>query len=180
MFQQGIRPENDIILFAPFGLDYIREKGEQHDGRLFEERNHSRRDTERKVRRQKGKKETGNIQHKEIAIGNIWRPDKTNLSRKRRKVANKKNRKKKKKTDRSGKNGRFSPSSLSTIYPAAHQLKIGHLSIRSPTVFFLFKRKTQLCYKLTSGRGRGTGVMALWSKTLRVKRFPLRLSKLKI
>ena len=130
MFQQGIRPENDIILFAPFGLDYIREKGEQHDGRLFEERNHSRRDTEWKVRRQKRKKETGNIQHKEIASGNIWRPDKTNLSRKRRKVANKKKRRKQKKTDKSGKKVRFSPSSLSAIYPAAHHLKIGHLSIR--------------------------------------------------
>ena len=136
MFQQGIRPENDIILFAPFGLDYIREKGEQHDGRLFEERNYSRRDTERKVRRQKRKKETGNIQHKEIATGNIWRPDKTK-SRKRLKVpTNKEKRRKRKKTKKSGKKGRFSPSSLSAIYPAAHQLKIGHLSIRSPTVFY--------------------------------------------
>ena len=113
--QSAVFSENDVVLFAPFGLDYIREEEEDQE-RIFEEdQKHGYRDKRRKGRRKKKLRST----------------NENNIFKKRKKVPNRKRRKCKKRC-KSGRRGRFSPSMLSTIYPAsaADGLTIGRLSIR--------------------------------------------------
>ena len=145
LYQDLQSEKNDIVLFAPFGLDYIGEEEEKKE--IFEEdQKHAWRNRRRKARRQGRKKERKNFQHKglpqyaEMAGSNIGRhkklkgPHEKSHYKKREKGGNRKRCK-------SERRARFSPSTLSAIYPApgpapeapatpARQLTIGQLSIR--------------------------------------------------
>ena len=143
LYQDLQSEKNDIVLFAPFGLDYIGEEEEKKE--IFEEdQKHAWRNRRRKARRLGRKKERKNFQHKglpqyaEMAGSNIGRhkklksPHEKSHYKKREKGGNRKRCK-------SERRGRFSPSTLSAIYLApayaptptpARQLTIGQLSIR--------------------------------------------------
>ena len=112
--QSAAFSENDVVLFAPFGLDYIREEEDQ-EGIFEEDQKRGYRDKRKKGRRKKKLRST----------------NENNIFKKRKKVPSRKRRKCKKKC-KTGRRGRFSPSMLSTIYPAsaADGLTTGRLSIR--------------------------------------------------
>ena len=116
--QSAAFSENDVVLFAPFGLDYITDviREEEDQERIFEE--DQKRGYRDKSRKGMGKKK-------------LRSTNENNIFKKRKKVPNRKRRKCKKRC-KSGRRGRFSPSMLSTIYPAsaADGLTIGRLSIR--------------------------------------------------
>ena len=147
LYQDLQSEKNDIVLFAPFGLDYIREE-EEKEGIFEEDQKHAWRNRRRKARRLGRKKERKNFQHKslpqyaEMTGSNIVRnkklkgPHEKGHYKKREKGGNRKRCK-------SERRARFSPSTLSAIYLApapapapaptptpARQLTIGQLSIR--------------------------------------------------